>query len=104
MHESQAYEMLGVCMAKGYTGAYIEVLGGGALGVTLPLSENYYGLLTSDYGLGVYEQEHFEYTGEPVASFDFLFNDEYEPETPIYQQTEKALFWLTEMAKAKGWN
>lgn len=103
MYESHAYEMLGVCMAKGYTGAYIEVLGGGALGVTIPLSANYYGLLTSDYGLGVYEQEHFEYTGEPVDSFDFDWDDE-EPKTPIYQQTEKALFWLTEMAKAKGWN
>lgn len=104
MDDSKAYEMLGVCVAKGYAGAYIEVLGGGALGVTIPLSDKYYGLLTSDYGLGVYEQEHFEFTGEALDSFDFLFDDEYEPKTPIWDQTTKALFWLTEMAKAKGWN
>ena len=104
MNESRAYEMLGVCVAKGFGGAYIEVLGGGALGVTIPLSGTYYALLTEDHGLGVYEQENFEFTGEPVDSFWFSFNDEYELTEPLWAQTAKALFWLAEMSKAKGWN
>lgn len=104
MNESTTYEMLGVCMAKGYTGAYMEVLGGGALGVTIPLSGTFYALLTEDHGLGVYEQENFEYTGEPVGFFDFSFTDEYELTVPLWYQTEKALNWLTATATAKGWN
>ena len=96
--------MLGVCVSHGYTGAYIETLGGGALGVTIPLGANHYGLLTSDHGLGVYEQTSFEETGEPLDAFWFAVNDEYELETPLWEQTANALRWLTATATAKGWN
>jgi hypothetical protein len=107
MNETTDYganEMLSVCVSHGYTGAYIEVLGGGALGVTIPLTATYYGLLTSDHGLGVYEQEHFEFTGEPLQTYWFAVNDEYELETPLAEQTAQALKWLTATATAKGWN
>ena len=104
MTDYGAYEMLGVCVSLGYTGAYIETLGGGALGVTIPLTATYYGLLTSDHGLGVYEQEHFEFTGEPLDTYWFELNDEYELVTPLWEQTSKAVKWLTALATSKGWN
>ena len=100
---SQAYEMLGVCEAKGFR-ANVEALGGGALGVTIPLGAKHYGLLTSDHGLGVYEQTQFEETGEPLTGYWFAFNDEYELESPLWEETAKALDWLTANAIAKGWN
>jgi hypothetical protein len=104
MTDYGAHEMLGVCVAKGYKGAYIETLGGGALGVTIPLGNDHYGLLTSDHGLGIYEQTHFEYTGEPLDTFWFSLNEDYELETPLWEQTTKAVKWATDWAKAKGWN
>ena len=104
MTDYGANEMLSVCVSLGYTGAYIETLGGGALGVTIPLGNDHYALLTSDHGLGIYEQTHFEETGEPLDTFWFAVNDEYELETPLAEQTAKAVKWAIAFANAKGWN
>lgn len=93
-YTAQAYEMLGVAVGKNFGDAYLEVLGGGALGVTIPLGDNFWALLTSDYGLGIYELVSFENTGDALKSFYFTFDENCEPAEPIWKQTAKALEWL----------
>ena len=56
-------------LKAGYSDAYIELLGGGLLGVTIPLTApNDYALLT-EIGIGIYPED---YDGEQVAMFDFF--------------------------------
>jgi len=55
-------------LEAGYSDAYIEMLGGGLLGVTIPLTApNDYALLT-EIGIGIYPED---YDGEQVPMFNF---------------------------------
>jgi len=55
-------------IAAGYFDAYIEMLGGGLLGVTIPLTAaNDYALIT-EIGIGIYPEDH---DGEDVPLFRF---------------------------------
>jgi len=55
-------------LEAGYSDAYIEVLGGGLLGVTIPLTApNDYALITY-IGIGIYPED---YDGEQVPMFNF---------------------------------
>jgi len=56
-------------LEAGYSDAYIEMLGGGLLGVTIPLTApNDYALLT-EIGIGIYPEDH---DGESVPMFEFF--------------------------------
>ena len=56
-------------LEAGYSDAYIELLGGGLLGVTIPLTApNDYALLT-EIGIGIYPENH---DGESVEIFEFF--------------------------------
>jgi len=56
-------------LEAGYSDAYIEMLGGGLLGVTIPLTApNDYALLT-EIGIGIYPEDH---DGESVEIFEFF--------------------------------
>lgn len=69
MNELQQVELaLTKVVAAGYFDAYIEMLGGGLLGVTIPLTApNDYALLT-EIGIGIYPED---YDGEQVPMFNF---------------------------------
>jgi hypothetical protein len=55
-------------LKAGYSDAYIEMLGGGLLGVTIPLTApNDYALIT-EIGIGIYPED---YDGEQVPMFNF---------------------------------
>ena len=55
-------------LEAGYSDAYIELLGGGLLGVTIPLNApNDYALIT-EIGIGIYPED---YDGEQVPMFNF---------------------------------
>jgi len=83
-HTRQAYEMLGVVVDEGFKDAYIEVIGGGALGVTIPnlVDGTCHALITSDWGLGLYNSEE-----EIVWAFDI----DDESITPLFEQTANAV-------------
>ena len=69
MNELQQVTLeLKAVLEAGYSDAYIEMLGGGLLGVTIPLTApNDYALL--DYmGIGIYPEDH---NGEQVPMFNF---------------------------------
>lgn len=88
--DSYTYEMLGVVTAKGYKNAYIELLGGGALGVTIPLESGTRALATWDLGLFI-EAPDFAESGEWVAEYRFEFTEDEEFAKPLWLQTAKAL-------------
>ena len=90
-NENYAYEMLGVATAKGYQNAHLELLGGGALGVTIPLKNGRQALATWDLGLFI-ESADFAESGEWVAEYRFAFDEETDNfvET-LWLQTTKAL-------------
>jgi hypothetical protein len=69
VNELQQVELaLTKVVAAGYFDAYIEMLGGGLLGVTIPLTApNDYALLT-EIGIGIYPED---YDGEQVPMFNF---------------------------------
>ena len=69
MNEFQQVTLeLKAVLEAGYSDAYIEMLGGGLLGVTIPLTApNDYALLT-EIGIGIYPED---YDGEQVPMFNF---------------------------------
>ena len=69
MNELEQVELaLTKVLAAGYFDAYIEMLGGGLLGVTIPLTApNDYALIT-EIGIGIYPED---YDGEQVPMFNF---------------------------------
>lgn len=53
--QGQAELMQEELKRHGIENTYIEILGGGAYGVTIPIPNlGYWALLTADYGLGIY--------------------------------------------------
>ena len=70
MNEFQQVTLeLKAVLEAGYSDAYIEMLGGGLLGVTIPLTApNDYALIT-EIGIGIYPED---WDGEQVAMFDFF--------------------------------
>ena len=69
MNEFQQVTLeLKAVLEAGYSDAYIEMLGGGLLGVTIPLTApNDYALIT-EIGIGIYPED---YDGEQVPMFNF---------------------------------
>jgi len=55
-------------LAAGYFDAYIEMLGGGLLGVTIPLTAPNDHALITEIGIGIYPED---YDGEQVSMFNF---------------------------------
>jgi len=55
-------------LAAGYFDAYIEMLGGGLLGVTIPLTAPNDHALITEIGIGIYPED---YDGEQVPMFNF---------------------------------
>jgi hypothetical protein len=85
-HTRQAYEMLGVVVDEGFKDAYIEVIGGGDLGVTIPnlVGGTCHALITVDFGLGLWNKN------EEIIEV-FGFDDESENPAPLWEQTANAV-------------
>jgi hypothetical protein len=92
-YTQQAYEMLGVVVSKGFKDAYIEVIGGGDLGVTIPnlVGGTCHALITVDFGLALWDNN------EDIiwaSDFDYFFDFDVATETssiPLWQHTAKAV-------------
>ena len=69
MNELEQVELaLTKVLAAGYFDAYIEMLGGGLLGVTIPLTAPNDHALITEIGIGIYPED---YDGEQVPMFNF---------------------------------
>ena len=69
MNELEQVELaLTKVLAAGYFDAYIEMLGGGLLGVTIPLTAPNDHALITEIGIGIYPED---YDGEQVSMFNF---------------------------------
>lgn len=91
--KSEAYEILGVLVARGET-ANLEILGGGALGVTLTLSKRYSALFTPDYGVTMQKTENgYTYPLEEAGEFEFETNEHGQPSPALWEQAFNGLLW-----------
>ena len=91
--KSEAYEILGLLVAKRET-ANLEILGGGALGVTLTLSEKFSALFTPDYGVTLQITENgYTYPLEDAGAFEFTTDEEGQPNPAIWEQAFNGLTW-----------
>jgi hypothetical protein len=77
----------------GFEQAEFEMWGGGILAVNIPLSNDRFALITADFGIGVYDREQWEETGEPIDTWEY--SEEAELSLSIHRiQTKKAFKWL----------
>lgn len=91
--KSEAYEILGALLAHGET-ANLEILGGGALGVTVKLSETYSALFTPDYGVTMQKTENgYTYPFEEAGDYEFETDEEGQPSPALWEQAFNGLTW-----------
>jgi len=91
MNESYAYEWLGAVVSSGYPDAYIELIGGGALSVTIPLNKSgSKSALMDVMGLGIYSEEN---DGEAI---DFYSFEDLADDMPEWKKAGLALEWMSE--------
>jgi hypothetical protein len=88
--DSESYEILGTVRAWGYKDAYLELQGGGILGVIIPELEGgeNYALLTPNWGLGVYKIGGDE---TPLFVAPFCFDTDGETAQAIWRETCEAM-------------
>ena len=98
-------EILEVLLAKGET-AYLEILGGGMLGVTQDLGEGYTALYTPELGLvGLYKTEGGYQEPLEAGYFEFSLDEEENPAPSFGLQVPNALKWVREtLTTIKGGN
>ena len=88
--DSESYEILGTVQNYGYRDAYLELQGGGILGVIIPelIGGENFALITPNWGLGVYKIGGDE---TPLFVSRFSFDDDGEPTKAIWRQTLESL-------------
>jgi hypothetical protein len=86
-------ELLEVAKEQGYTGARLEMMGGGVMAVWIPLTHPVYEYALLDWiGLGLYTQN---WDGEETPLFDFQDGDG----DPTYTETLNAFEWMEKTLK-----
>jgi hypothetical protein len=103
--DQDSKEMLRECYEAGFTNARLEMLGGGVMGVWIDLKDTYYALITSDFGLGVYDSATYAETGAALEVYDFDFDEDGNLIIEeLWSQTANALAWLKNRAYVKKAN
>lgn len=82
MDSKTAMDGLGFCLARGYVGSYVELIGGGDLGITMPLESGWAQI--DSLGLGIYPED---WSGEDVPMYYF-------ESTLTAEDFTKSLDWL----------